>query len=90
MNAHLDIVKLFTEVLGLCGVRQGESLAALTEDGIRDDYADAFVRAAYERGASSFHSDIIKGAKATSGAKTTALSSNRAALKALKGTSLLT
>lgn len=80
-----ELVKLFDAVLDLCKLRDGEILAVLSEDGRQADYADAFMGAATERGASSFQVNVAKQAH-TPGARTkqTALSGNEGAVNALK------
>lgn len=85
-----ELVKLFGDVLDLCKVRAGETVAVLTQDGDFADYADAFLRAAEERGAASFQLNLSKPApQPGSRVKRTALTGNTAALRALKGADIV-
>jgi hypothetical protein len=51
MNADKELVSPVCGELELCGVRPGETLAVLTQEGATPDYARAFLAAASERGA---------------------------------------
>ena len=80
-----QLVKLFGAVLELCKVDDGQTLAALTEGGESAEFADAFLIAAQERGATSFQVNVAKRIPQPGGRiKTTSLSGNGAAVTALK------
>lgn len=85
MSAAWELVKLFGDVLELCKVRSGETLAVLTQGGEYASYADAFLTAAQERGASAFQVNVAtRIPQPGSRVKHTSLSGNQAAIKALK------
>lgn len=85
MSEGWELVKLFGEVLDLCNVRADETFAVLTEGGDRAVYADAWLVAAQERGATSFQVNVPKRVpSAGSRTKLTALSGNTGAMAALK------
>lgn len=54
MATQLEMVKLFKAQLELCGVKSHETIAVMTEGDIRADYADAFLLATRELGATGF------------------------------------
>ena len=81
--------------LTLCGVKEGEVLAVLTQGDERRDYADAFLAAAEEVGATPFHVRLPREShnlSGDSGAWTvgaTPLADNRPALEALKSADIM-
>jgi 2,5-dihydroxypyridine 5,6-dioxygenase len=90
MGDTSELVRLFGAVLDLCKLKQGETLAVLTQDNERDAYAAAYLAAAQQRGAHAFQINLAKrmpepGAKA----KRTALSGNVPAVNALKTADIL-
>lgn len=54
MATQLEMVKLFKAQLELCGVKPHETVAVMSEGDARADYADAFLFAARELGATCF------------------------------------
>ncbi len=90
MEANHDLVKVFGAVLNLCKVKQGETLAVLTEGGQREVYAQAYLAAAQERGAQAFQVNVPR-VLPQPGAKTkkTSLSGNQGAVDALKGADIV-
>lgn len=86
MPANVEMVRLFKAELQLCKVRPGESLAVLCEDGVRADYATAFMQAAHELGASPAQITILPAGSTTVERQTgkTGLGANRVAMEALK------
>ena len=90
MADNSELVRLFGAVLDLCKVREGETLAVLTQDNEREAYATAYLAAAQQRGAHAFQLNLAKrmpdvGARA----KKTALSGNVPAVNALKTADIL-
>lgn len=53
-----NMVSMFKDILRLCKVKEGETLAVLSEGSIRADYAPAFLEAARELGATVFHLNL--------------------------------
>jgi 2,5-dihydroxypyridine 5,6-dioxygenase len=90
MYSIASLVDLCVAELELCGVREGESLAVLSQGDERLDYANAFLVAAARLGATSFHvrlGDVSSGVSGETGAwavGSTPLTGNRAAIEALK------
>lgn len=86
MAADVDMIALFKSELSLCKVGPGQVMAVLSEGTIRADYAQAFLIAAQELGATAFHVNVppkpaVNGARITG---KTALGGNRPAISALK------
>jgi len=83
-------VDLCVRELELCGVREGEVLAVLSQGDERLDYADAFLAAAVTLGAAAFHVRLPDASAALAGEAgqwkvgATPLAGNRAAVEALK------
>jgi 2,5-dihydroxypyridine 5,6-dioxygenase len=92
MTQPIDLVALFRRNLELCKVQPSETVAVLTEDGERQDYATAFLAAAHALGASTFQLNLPKwstvAAKAPPGARNQ-LAGNRAAIEALKSADIV-
>ena len=87
-----EMLSLFRAELELCKVRSGEVLAVLTESGAHPAYAEAFLRAAQELGASAFQVNVPSpmSGRTDDGARSgTALGSNRAAIEALKSADIV-
>jgi 2,5-dihydroxypyridine 5,6-dioxygenase len=93
--AHLnDMVALFRKELELCGVREGETVAILSEMDTLADYAAAFMTAARDLGAHVFNVNLLPASTVAAGDKasnvgTNALAGNRPAIEALKSADLL-
>lgn len=90
MADNSELVRLFGAVLDLCKVKEGETLAVLTQDNEREAYATAYLAAAQQRGAHAFQLNLPKrmpdpGAKA----KKTSLSGNVPAVNALKAADIV-
>jgi 2,5-dihydroxypyridine 5,6-dioxygenase len=90
MGDTSELVRLFGAVLDLCKLKEGETLAVLTQDNEREAYATAYLAAAQERGAHAFQINLAK-RMPDSGAKTkkTALSGNVPAVNALKSADIV-
>jgi 2,5-dihydroxypyridine 5,6-dioxygenase len=90
VNDSAMLVELCEQELALCGVREGETLAVVSQGHERLDYADAFLAAAGRLGASGFHirlPDAVGGLAGDGGAwrvGSTPLAGNPAAVQALK------
>jgi 2,5-dihydroxypyridine 5,6-dioxygenase len=88
-------VEMCAKELELCGVREGESVAVLSQGDERQDYADAFMLAAQSLGATAFHvrlPEISTTLVGDAGAWTvgaTPLAGNRPAMDALKQADLV-
>jgi 2,5-dihydroxypyridine 5,6-dioxygenase len=95
MNDNAMFVNLCEKELLLCGVKQGEQLAVVSQGTERLDYADAFLAAAARLGASGFHvrlPNAVGGLAGEGGAwrvGATPLSGNPAAVEALKGADIV-
>ena len=92
MPADATTVELFKAELELCKVGPGQTVAVLSEDEIRADYAQAFLIAAQQLGAESFQVNVpsrqtVRGVG--NGWGQTALANNRAAIEALKKADIL-
>jgi len=92
MSADAGLVALFKAELALCKVGPDQTLAVLTEDNDRADYAQAFLAAAQELGARAFQVNVPK--KPVSGGLLqnvgkTSLAGNRPAIEALKGADIV-
>ena len=55
MSAAPSFVDMCVKELELCGVREGENVAVLSQLHERIDYADAFMAAALRLGADTYH-----------------------------------
>jgi len=89
-----DMVTLFRRELELCGVREGETVAVLSELEALRDYAAAFMTAARDLGAHVFNVNVLPASTVAAGDKVgnvgkTALAGNRPAIDALKSADLL-
>jgi len=89
MNASVDMVALFRAELALCKVGSGQVLAVLSEGATRADYAQAFLVAAQELGATAFHLNVpskptFRSDQLSGNVGKTALEGNRPAIDALK------
>jgi 2,5-dihydroxypyridine 5,6-dioxygenase len=92
MAVDAGMVSLFKSNLELCKVGAGQSVAVLSEGETRADYAQAFLAAAQQLGATAFHVNVpprtAHGGFAGNMGQT-ALAGNRAAIDALKGVDLV-
>lgn len=90
MGDTSELVRLFGAVLDLCKVKEGETLAVLTQDNERQPYANAYLSAAQQRGAHAFQVNLAK-VVPDPGAKTkkTALTGNVPAVNALKSANIV-
>lgn len=86
MSVDSEMVALFRAELELCKVRPGETVAVLSEAGIRADYAAGFMAAAQDMGASSFHLSLLKRARP---GYANSLGGNQKAIDALKGVDMI-
>ena len=85
MTANPDMVRLFKAELELCKLTPDETLAVLTEGDERRDYADAFLAAADELGATTFQINLSKKSPPPGETrKTTSITGNKPAIAALK------
>jgi len=85
MTLQLDMVRLFRAELDLCKLTPRETVVVLTEGDDKRDYADAFLAAAGEIGATSFQLNLTKrAARPGDRVKRTSLSGNQPAIDALK------
>jgi 2,5-dihydroxypyridine 5,6-dioxygenase len=93
MSASADTVALFRAELELCKVGPGQVLAVLSEGGIRAEYAQAFLTAAQELGATSFHINVpaktFNADQLSGKVGRTALQGNRPVIEALKKVDIL-
>jgi len=91
MHDQFDMVRLFRDALELCRVGVGETAIVLTEGDIRADYADAFLLAARDLGASVFEINVPRRPLGESRNFTgrNALSGNRPAIEALKAADIV-
>jgi len=90
MSAQAELVALFKQVLELCKIQEHESLAVLTQDGERQDYAHAYLAAAASLGAQAYQLNVARPADGPGTlSKQTALTGNRAAIDTLKQADLL-
>jgi 2,5-dihydroxypyridine 5,6-dioxygenase len=90
MNA--SVIDLFRKELELCKVGKGQTVAVLTEDNARQDYAAAFLAAAKQLGAHSFQVNITRTAGAVDADRavgSTSLAGNRPAINALKSADIV-
>ncbi|MCX6386744.1 MAG: 2,5-dihydroxypyridine 5,6-dioxygenase [Solirubrobacterales bacterium] len=95
MSAQSSFVDLCIEELTLCGVKEGETVAVLSQLDERIDYADAFMAAAVKLGATTYNvrlPEASTGLLGDSGAWTvgaTPLAGNQAAMDSLKRADLV-
>ena len=89
-----EMTVLFRKELELCGVREGQTVAVLSElDGLAD-YAAGFMTAARDLGAHVFNVNVLSASATGAGDKAsnvglTALAGNRPAIEALKSADLV-
>jgi 2,5-dihydroxypyridine 5,6-dioxygenase len=88
---HNQLNDIFLRQLRLSGVREGETVSVLSRGGERADYADAFLWAAQELGASAFHMRLpsAKGGSGAWAVGDSGLGTNPVAVEALKQTDML-
>ena len=87
-----EMVSLFIEELRLCKVGPGETVAVLTEDCVRQDYATAFLQAAQTLGATAFQVNVCTtnaGGQMDRAVGATSLAGNRPAIEALKSADIV-
>ncbi|WP_108663510.1 leucyl aminopeptidase [Acuticoccus kandeliae] len=87
-----SMLEIFRKELELCKVGSGQTLAVLTEDGHRQDYANAFLAAAQELGASAFQINLTRSGQGGRGDRAvgaTSLAGNRPAIEALKSADIV-
>ena len=88
-----EMVRVFREELVLCGVKEGETVAVLSELDQLGDYAAAFMAAARSLGAQTFNVNLLptgRGMEEKAGnVGVTALAGNRPAIDALKQADLV-
>jgi 2,5-dihydroxypyridine 5,6-dioxygenase len=95
MITSTTFVDLCVKELELCKVREGETVAVLSQMDERLDYADAFLAAAHKLGATPFHVRLPEASTSLTGdagawtVGNTPLASNPAALDALKSADLV-
>lgn len=90
MSVDWDLVQTFKAELGLCGVKPGVLVAALTEGEMKADYAQATMIATRELGGEAFHVNLplrASGSFNTTGL--TPLTGNRPIVETLKNTDLV-
>lgn len=89
-----DFKALVTEELKLCKVREGETVIVLSQANDRTDYADAFVTAAMDLGATAYNlrlgeSSNVLGGSGIGAVGRNPLTGNEAALQALESADLV-
>ena len=89
-----DMVTLFRKELELCGVKEGEKVAVLSEMGQSEDYTAASMIAARDLGTQVFNVNLLPSTGLSAGEKTgnvgrNALAGNRPAMEALKSADLV-
>ena len=90
MGVDPELISLFRSEFELCKVAHGETLAVLTHEQSRADYAEASLIAADALGATAFQLNLrTPSAQPGSTTKTTALTGNRAAIEALKSADIV-
>jgi 2,5-dihydroxypyridine 5,6-dioxygenase len=95
MIAATTFVDLCEQELTLCGVKEGETVAVLSQMDERLDYADAFMAAARKLGATPFHvrlpeaSTSLLGDAGAWAVGATPLATNQPALESLKSADLV-
>ncbi len=89
-NLHGEMVELFRKELELCKVTSSETVAVLTSDNQRADYAQAFLEAATQLGASAFQLNVPPADRGTTGSfGKTPLTDNQVAIDILKKADLV-
>jgi 2,5-dihydroxypyridine 5,6-dioxygenase len=88
---HNQLNDIFVRQLTLSGVREGETVSVLSRGDERADYADAFLFAAQELGASTFHLRLpsARGGSGGWAVGDSGLGTNPVAVEALKQTDML-
>jgi 2,5-dihydroxypyridine 5,6-dioxygenase len=95
MSAAPSFVDMCVKELELCGVREGENVAVLSQLHERIDYADAFMAAALRLGADTYHVRLPEASTSLLGdagawtVGTTPLAGNDAAMDSLKRADLV-
>jgi 2,5-dihydroxypyridine 5,6-dioxygenase len=95
MSQSTSFVDLCVKELELCGVRDGETVAVLSQQNERLDYADAFMAAAAKLGATPFHVRLPEASGSLLGdagawmVGDTPLAKNRPAIDSLKQADLV-
>ncbi|MGD9634477.1 MAG: leucyl aminopeptidase [Pirellulales bacterium] len=90
MASQIELVALFAEVLRLCKLDANERFAVLTENNLRQDYADAYLEAAATLGCQGFQVNVrSRQIFGRTMHKQTGLSGNMSALQALRSVDLL-
>jgi 2,5-dihydroxypyridine 5,6-dioxygenase len=94
MSASADMVALFRAELELCKVQADQTVAVLSEGNVRADYAQAFLIASQELGATAFHINVpskptFSSDQLSGKVGKTALEGNRPAIEALKQVDIL-
>ncbi|MCM2472445.1 leucyl aminopeptidase [Rhizobium sp. CG5] len=86
MTTQHEMVALFTEQLKLCALKPDETVIVLCEHDIRADYAEAFLLAARDLGATPFQITVPLRERRSSRQTTgkTAIAGNRPVIEALK------
>jgi 2,5-dihydroxypyridine 5,6-dioxygenase len=86
-----ELLRIFTAELELCKVKPGETVAILSAASRKADYAQAFLVAVQNLGATVFHINIpaLAAANAAGVIGKTPLAGNRAAIEALKGADMV-
>jgi 2,5-dihydroxypyridine 5,6-dioxygenase len=91
----MTFVEMCRAELGLCGISEGSTVAVLSQGNDRPNYVNAFLQAADELGATSFHLRLaqqdssLDGDVGTWTVGETPLAGNRPAIEALKGVDLV-
>jgi 2,5-dihydroxypyridine 5,6-dioxygenase len=95
VNVDASLVDLCVRELELCRVHPGETVAVLSQEDERLDYASAFLVAARRLGANAFHVRVPEASSSVAGevgswtVGATPLAGNRAAIEALKQADLV-
>lgn len=92
MGIDTNLVALFKAELELCKVGPGETVSVLSEGEVRADYAQAFLAAAQQLGATAMHVNVLprdtsQGFAGNMGK--TAIAGNRSAIEALKSSDIV-
>jgi len=90
MPANPEMIRLFKAELELCKLRPDETLAVLTEGEEKRDFAEAFLAAGEEIGATTFHLNLArKPQRPGEKLKRTAITGNQPAIEALKNADIV-
>jgi 2,5-dihydroxypyridine 5,6-dioxygenase len=90
MTATMEMIRLFRAELQLCKLTPQETLVVLSEGEEKRDYAEAFLAAAEEIGATAFQLNLTKRApRPGEKTKRTSLSGNAPAIAALKSADIV-